>query len=193
MTVPRDGPTVGGMELRPPAGGVLVVPMSREEFDALPEMHHTEWWDGACVVTGTTIRHGRVVATLCAALIEVAHAATTRSFDVLAGTGWRLPDAEFAPDIAATPLARGGALGELLSEPPLLVVEVLSRSTRHIDLRRKRQLYAAAGLPWYWVVDLANNELVVLRNDAGSFVEMQRLTSGTTLGPVQIAVTVADL
>jgi hypothetical protein len=30
------------MELRAPAGGVLVVPMSREEFDALPEMPHTE-------------------------------------------------------------------------------------------------------------------------------------------------------
>jgi hypothetical protein len=38
-----------------------------------------------------------------------------------------------------------------------------------------------------------SNELVVLRNDAGSFVEMQRLTSGTTLGPVEVAVTVADL
>jgi Uma2 family endonuclease len=47
----------------------------------------------------------------------------------------------------------------LLSSPPLLVVEVLSRSTRHIDLGRKRQ----------------------------------RLTSGTTVGPVEIAVTVADL
>ena len=42
------------MDLRAPAGGVLIVPMSREEFDELPEMPHTEWWDGACVVTGGT-------------------------------------------------------------------------------------------------------------------------------------------
>ncbi|HEY3924073.1 MAG TPA: Uma2 family endonuclease [Acidothermaceae bacterium] len=66
-------------------------------------------------------------------------------------------------------------------------------STRHIDLGRKRQLYAARGLPWYWFVDLANNELVVLRNDSGVFVEVQRLTSGTTMGPVEITLTVADL
>jgi hypothetical protein len=31
------------------------------------------------------------------------------------------------------------------------------------------------------VVDLANNEL---RNDAGTFVDVQRFTSGTTVGPV---------
>jgi hypothetical protein len=48
--VAPEGSKVPAMDLRAPAGGVLVVPMSREEFEALPEMHHTEWWDGACVV-----------------------------------------------------------------------------------------------------------------------------------------------
>jgi Uma2 family endonuclease len=176
------------MELRAPAGGVLVVPMSRTEFDALPEMPHTEWWDGACVVTGgTTYRHARVIMRI-GGLLSVA--LRDRELDVLTGAGWRLPDAEFAPDIA---VAAPGAPDELLSSPPLLVVEVLSRSTRHMDLGRKRELYAAGGLPWYWVVDLANDELVVLRNDAGTFVEVQRLTSGTTIGPVEITVSVANL
>jgi Uma2 family endonuclease len=176
------------MELRAPAGGVLVVPMSREEFDALPEMPHTEWWDEACVVTGgTTYRHARAITAISALL---GAALRGRDLDVLVGVGWRLPDAEFAPDIAVVVPA---APDELLSNPPLLVVEVLSRSTRHIDLGRKRQLYAAGGLPWYWFVDLANNALVVLRNDAGTFVEVQRLTSGTTIGPVEITLTVADL
>lgn len=176
------------MELQAPAGGVLIVPMSREEFDALPEMPHTEWWDGACVVTGgTAYRHARVVMALGGFLNA---ALRDRDFDVLAGVGWRLPDAEFAPDIA---VAAPGPPDKLLSSAPLLVVEVLSRSTRHIDLGRKRQLYAAGGLPWYWFVDLANDELVVLRNDGGAFVEVQRFTSGTTIGPVEITLTVADL
>jgi Uma2 family endonuclease len=175
------------MDLRAPAGGVLVVPMSREEFDALPEMHHTEWWDGACVVTSTTRRHGKAISALGTALMAVLDAA---SFEVMTGVGWRLPDAEFVPDLVVVAAAPDA---DALYEPPLMLVEVLSRSTRHIDLGRKRQLYAAGGLPWYWVVDLANNELVVLRNDAGSFVEVQRLTSGTTQGPVEIAVSVADL
>ena len=175
------------MELRAPAGGVLVMPMSREEFDALPEMHHTEWWDGACVVTGTTRRHGIAVSVLTSMLMSVVDA---RSFDVMTGVGWRLPDAEFVPDLAVVAVAPDA---EALFEPPLLLIEVLSPSTRHVDLRRKRQLYAGGGLPWYWFVDLANNELVVLRNDAGTFVEVQRLTSGTTIGPVEITLTVADL
>jgi hypothetical protein len=34
---------------------------------------------------------------------------------------------------------------------------------------------------------------VVLRNDGGTFVEVQRLTSGTTIGPVEITLSVADL
>jgi Uma2 family endonuclease len=175
------------MELRAPAGGVLIVPMSREEFDALPEMHHTEWWDGACVVTGTTRRHGIAISTLTAILIAVLD---SRCFEIMTGVGWRLPDAEFVPDLAVVAAAPDAVA---LFEPPLLLIEVLSPSTRHVDLRRKRELYAAGGLPWYWVVDLARNELVVLRNDAGTFVEVQRVTSGTTIGPVEIAVTVADL
>jgi Uma2 family endonuclease len=139
------------------------------------------------VTGGTTYQHGKAI-TAVSALLGVA--LRDRELDVLAGAGWRLPDAEFAPDIAVVAPAPPD---ELLSSPPLLVVEVLSRSTRHIDPGRKRQLYAAGGLPWYWVVDLANNELVVLRNDAGSFVEVQRLTSGTTVGPVEVTVSVADL
>jgi Uma2 family endonuclease len=175
------------MELRAPAGGVLVVPMSRAEYDALPEMHHTEWWDGACVVTGTTRRHGIAISVLTSMLMSVVD---SRSFDVMTGVGWRLPDAEFVPDLAVVAVAPDA---EALFEPPLLLIEVLSPSTRHVDLRRKRQLYAAGGLAWYWFVDLANNELVVLRNEAGTFVEVQRLTSGTTVGPVEITVSVADL
>jgi Uma2 family endonuclease len=40
-----------------------------------------------------------------------------------------------------------------LPETPLLAVEVLSPSTRHIDLGLKRSRYEAAGCPSYWVVD----------------------------------------
>jgi hypothetical protein len=39
-----------------------------------------------------------------------------RNFDVLAGAGWRLPDAEFAPDIAVVAPALPD---KLLSSPPL--------------------------------------------------------------------------
>jgi Uma2 family endonuclease len=38
--------------------------------------------------------------------------------------------------------------------PPLLAVEVLSRSTAARDRGIKRQLYQGAGVPEYWIVDL---------------------------------------
>jgi Uma2 family endonuclease len=40
-----------------------------------------------------------------------------------------------------------------LPTAPLLAVEVLSASTRRIDLMLKRSRYEAAGCPSYWVVD----------------------------------------
>ncbi len=40
-----------------------------------------------------------------------------------------------------------------LQVAPLLVVEVLSPSTRYLDLGAKRLAYADAGVPNYWIVD----------------------------------------
>lgn len=58
-----------------------------------------------------------------------------------------------------------------LEGPPLLAVEVLSPSTRHIDLGAKRLAYEAAGVPAYWLVDPDGPSLTVLELDAGRYVE----------------------
>jgi Uma2 family endonuclease len=174
-------------DLRPPAGGVLVVPMSRAEFEALPAIPHAEWWDGACVVSSTTNRHGRVVVSLGSLLRQ---AVAGQELYVGAGTGWRLPDAEFGPDLLITGPAPDD---ELLTIAPLLIVEVLSPSTRHIDLGRKRELYAAGGVEWYWIVDLSRDRLIVYRNIDGELEQVQQISSGTSAGPVAIEVTVATL
>lgn len=41
----------------------------------------------------------------------------------------------------------------VMTGPPDLVVEVLSRSTRHVDLGDKRAEYAGIGVPEYWCID----------------------------------------
>lgn len=41
---------------------------------------------------------------------------------------------------------------------PALVIEVTSRETRHIDLGRKKRLYARAGVPTYVIVDVRHRE-----------------------------------
>ncbi len=53
-----------------------------------------------------------------------------------------------------------------------LVVEVMSdgAANRNRDLVKKRSLYAAAKIPEYWIVDLENAEVIVLKLKAGKYV-----------------------
>ncbi|MDP9182969.1 MAG: Uma2 family endonuclease, partial [Actinomycetota bacterium] len=54
---------------------------------------------------------------------------------------------------------------------PLLVVEVLSKSTRSRDLVAKRNAYQDAGIASYWIVDTAVPSLTVLELVDGVYVE----------------------
>ena len=65
-----------------------------------------------------------------------------------------------------------------IRRPLVLAVEVLSRSTRSKDLLLKRQLYADAGIPTYWVFDPEEPSLCVLRLDGDKYVE-DVVVSGT--------------
>jgi Uma2 family endonuclease len=52
---------------------------------------------------------------------------------------------------------------------PLLVVEVLSPSTREHDRTVKAQRYARLGVPHYWIVDPETQRVECLREHAGSY------------------------
>ena len=56
---------------------------------------------------------------------------------------------------------------------PDLIVEVLSDRTRSIDLVQKRALYAMAGVPEYWLVDLLNQTITVLTLVDGEYRELE--------------------
>jgi Uma2 family endonuclease len=64
---------------------------------------------------------------------------------------------------------------------PLLVVEVLSKSTRRRDLGAKWDIYAEAGVPSYWLVDPREPSLTVLTLTDGGYVETDRITAGQVL------------
>ncbi|MEN9227542.1 MAG: Uma2 family endonuclease [Gloeomargarita sp. HHBFW_bins_205] len=53
--------------------------------------------------------------------------------------------------------------------PPLLVIEVVSPSTRDTDYRTKRPEYAAWDIPEYWIVDPQEETITVLINRDGWF------------------------
>ncbi|MGK7875061.1 MAG: Uma2 family endonuclease [Xenococcaceae cyanobacterium] len=60
-----------------------------------------------------------------------------------------------------------------------LVIE-FSKTSLQKDLEDKRQTYAAAGIPDYWIVNLRDHHLIILRHPSGGdYQSEQRLTSGT--------------
>ena len=139
---------MNGMVAEPTAGGTLRVPMSWDDWTALGETRHHEFYDGLVTVNPPSIRHSIITTRLGAALL----AACRADHVVLTEAGWSPADRTvFVPDLM---VARTDHLGaDLLRSAPVLVVEITSPSTRSEDLGRKLRAYAAGGCPSYLVVD----------------------------------------
>lgn len=140
-----------------------------QDLAAMPDDgRRRELVDGTLVVTPVPGRtHQRAVVRLIV-LLDAAcgpeHEALVAPFDFQAA-----PDTVLEPDVL---VARRDDVGEArIERAPLLVVEVLSPSTRLIDLGTKRLVFEAAGVPAYWLVDPAEPRLTVLELDAGRYVE----------------------
>ncbi len=109
------------------------------------------------------------------------------------------PDSEPEPDLAVVE----GAPDDYRTEHPRtanLVVEV-SESTLTLDREHKRPLYARAGIPEYWIVNLAERCLEVYRDPVSPTGQPASYRSSQKLGPLDriaplaagTAVAVADL
>ena len=98
------------------------------------------------------------------------------------------------PDIAVVKVEQARAVR--LTEPPLLVVEVLSPSSVERDLVAKRRQYAQAGCEHYWIVSPFVPEIVALRAVGDEYVEVRRLVGGAVGRldePVALSLDPADL
>jgi Uma2 family endonuclease len=83
----------------------------------------------------------------------------------------------------------------IVTEPPDIVVEILSPSTRGIDLVRKMALYARSGVPEYWIADpeqrtmvmnvLHGDEYVSAEPDASGWLASQTI-SGLRVDPAEV-------
>ena len=87
----------------------------------------------------------------------------------------------FAPDLTVLVNANNASVGEFIIEGvPDIVAEVLC-SDRNRDLVRKRQVYAEAGIPEYWIFDALNETVIPLELRDGVYVERGVLTGDDTL------------
>jgi Uma2 family endonuclease len=150
-------------------------PLTRADLDRMPDDgHRYELVDGVLVVSPSPRRvHQRAVLRLlrllddaCPAELEVLGA----PFDVVLAS-----DTVMIPDVLVA--RRSDFTDRDLPTAPVLVVEVLSPSTRRFDLMLKRSRFEAAGANAYWVVDPDEPYLIAWELRAGSYVEVAHVSA----------------
>jgi Uma2 family endonuclease len=145
-------------------------PFTRDDLAAMPgDGHRHELIDGALLVTPAPLIRHQIVS---GRLYSILDASRPPTFLVLCAP----VDVVLADDTVVQPdllVARRTDFSEAdLLGSPLLAVEILSPSTRLIDLNLKKARYEAAGCPSYWVVDPDVPSLTAWELRDGRYVEM---------------------
>ncbi len=142
-----------------------------EEFLELPDddvYRHAELIDGEVVLNPPVPLHQQVIMRLLGAIDAWTQAGEGRgevTFDpavqITANRGY-LPDAAWYPPERCAPPGQPPAW----SGPPALAVEVLSPSTRTLDLFRKQTDYARVGVTEFWLIDPREPAAMIHRKPA---------------------------
>ncbi len=168
--------------------------LTRDDLDTMPDDgHRYELIDGVLIVSPAPIlRHQRAVRNLILAV----NAACPDTAEVLSAPF----DVVLAQDTVIQPdviVARNDDLTERdLPAPPLLAIEVLSPSTRGIDLLLKKERLARAGCLHYWTVDPAEPSVTAWHLVNGEFVLDTRAAGDnefTMTGPFPITLVPSTL
>ena len=153
-------------------------PLTRADLETMPDDgHRYELIDGVLIVSpAPQLPHQDMVGNLhlllradCPPHLKV----------VLAPFAVALAeDTEVQPDLLVAP--RTQFTIKELPGPPVLAIEVLSKSTRRFDLILKRDRLQEAGVISYWLVDPAEVSITVLELENGQYVERARATGSET-------------
>lgn len=154
-----------------------------EDLDALPEGtgQRYELVDGQLLVSPTPSRdHQRA----SRGLFRLLDAACPSDLEVLYAPVDFRPTARrsLEPDLLV--FRRADAVDTAITRGLVLAVEVLSPSTRSVDLILKRALYEEAQVPSYWVVDPLEPSLTVWQLGDGGYVQ-----AGRAVGDEPLALT----
>jgi Uma2 family endonuclease len=135
------------------------VPLPFEDYLALPATHRAEYVDGAAIVSPAAAASHQRISRRLANLVE---ASCPTLFVVEAVGVWTGERRSRIPDVLATAAPFEGSWADAT---PVLVVEVLSPSTRREDTLRKSGEYRDAGISQYWIVDREHRAVTVLQDD----------------------------
>lgn len=154
--------------------------MSYDEWWALPEKPKAEWVDGEVVVSPpAAFRHGEVAGNVLVLL-----RASLPSLVTVHEVGVQLPRNRVRiPDVCVVDHRPDGTL---VTNPPVVVVEVLSPSTRGEDMLRKTTDYRLGGISQYWLVDPDAREITVLGNAGDDWEVLLRVDREHPVGEVEV-------
>ena len=147
---------------------------TRADLEAMPDDgRRHELIDGTLVVSpAPSHRHQRCSLRLALQL----HQACPDDLEVLAAPF----DVALAQDTILQPdllvAHRADFTDKDLPGVPLLAVEILSPSTRQVDLHLKRARYESAGCPSYWVIDPDVPSAIIFELVDGVYVERGQAT-----------------
>ena len=122
-----------------------------------------ELWDGHAIAMtpAPNIRHQRTAARLLIALNQQLQNNDECHCEVLHEVDWRIKeDTVVRPDLV---VVCERIETDWLVNPPTLVVEILSPSTRENDLGHKRKRYEKCGVAHYFIVDPKTESIEPLR------------------------------
>lgn len=178
------GVTVAGS-----AGG-----LTRADLDAMPDDgRRYELIDGAIFVTPAPVPVHQVISGNLYSLLREACPGNLRVL-------YAPVDVVLADDTVVEPdliVARKSDIGPKdVPVPPPLVVEILSPSTRLVDLNVKRLRYESAGVAAYWVIDPAAPSLTAWELRDGTYAEVSHVVgkeTWTARTPFSVEITAARL
>lgn len=155
-----------------------------QEFLDLPEeMRHTELIDGDIVVAAPSDLHQRVVVHLTTELSIWIRGGVNRGEVTLEPAVQITDNTGYLPDIAWYRQEQCAPPGQppAFDGPPSLVVEVLSPTTRTLDMVRKRNDYGHIGVREMWLIDPEVPEALIARAPAGEGAQTGVLVDAATL------------
>lgn len=168
----------GRVDATMPTEAIEYRPMSFEDYLDLPREVRAEWVDGVAILMAPgTWRHNRAAVRLAGALEGTC---------VVTEGGVRTGPWKYRYGDVAVVLANEIPEGRFAENPPVLVVEVLSPSTRGEDLVRKSHGYHVAGVGQYWVLDRDEPSLRAFENTGDGWLPLLMLDVDHPTGSVQV-------
>lgn len=155
------------------------VPMSLEDYLALPEGVRAEWVDGVALMTPPPTRPHNAVGKRLVRLFDDALEGIEAVYEV----GVPLVRSRRIADVALVKTLDDASFSEDL---PILVVEVVSPSSRTEDRVRKLNEYLAGGIGYYLLVDQSEGTLTALRNDGDAWEPVLELDSESPKGELTV-------